>query len=75
MRLSCELVLCTQNILIKEADGRMVAVVADFGLATKIPDPLYVVYVILMTLHSFPISSLLSVDLIVHCLVFVTKIH
>lgn len=34
--------LCMQNVLIKEADGRTVAVVADFGLATKIPDPLYV---------------------------------
>jgi len=28
-----------QNILIKEADGRITAVVADFGLATTIPNP------------------------------------
>ena len=36
-----DVVLMLQNILIKkEPEGRMSAIVADFGLAAKIPNPL-----------------------------------
>ena len=39
-----------QNVLIKEVDGCTIAVVADFGLATKIPDPLYVPVCVVLSL-------------------------